>query len=223
MLSRSTALIFDLDGTITHSKPGIVGCLRKTLEAYHISLSEPLDRFVGPPVEEWAVELLPEAGEGERAEFARNYRACYDREGWKNNAVFPGMREVLVLLRQEGFLLYVCTSKQQHFAVRILTYFELADLFTGVYGDKAEYANHSKSDLLATLIRESALTKDSTWMIGDRIFDIDAAQANQIPCLAAGWGYGTAEEFTRANAVAATPLDVPRLICLYRLEARSLP
>ena len=83
------ALIFDLDGTLTDSKPGIVGCLRKVIEAYKISDSGSLDRFVGPPVEEWTVELMPHATHEARVALARDYRACYDREGWKNNSVFP--------------------------------------------------------------------------------------------------------------------------------------
>jgi len=112
------ALIFDLDGTLTDSKPGIVGCLRKVIEAYKISDSGSLDRFVGPPVEEWTVELMPHATHEARVALARDYRACYDREGWKNNSVFAGVRELLTELRRLGFPLYVCTSKGQHFAVQ---------------------------------------------------------------------------------------------------------
>ena len=96
------ALIFDLDGTLTDSKPGIVGCLRKVVEAYKINDSGPLDRFVGPPVEEWTVELMPHATEEARVALARDYRACYDREGWKNNSVFPGVREMLTQLHRAG-------------------------------------------------------------------------------------------------------------------------
>jgi phosphoglycolate phosphatase len=206
------ALIFDLDGTLTDSKPGIVSCLRKVLDARHLDHEGSLDRFVGPPVEEWTAELLPGASEEARAALARDYRACYDREGWKNNSVFAGVRGMLTQLHLQGFPLYVCTSKQQRFAVRILHFFALTDLFTAVYGDKAEYASHSKVDLLAILLRESSLQRDSTWMIGDRIFDIQAAHANGIPCLAAGWGYGPAEECAQADAVAATPADVPALV-----------
>jgi phosphoglycolate phosphatase len=206
------ALIFDLDGTLTDSKPGIVGCLRKVVEAYKIVDSGPLDRFVGPPVEEWTVELMPHATEETRVALARDYRACYDREGWKNNSVFPGVREMLVQLHSQGFPLYVCTSKWQHFAVRILEAFELAHLFTAIYGDKAEFANHGKADLLAALLRESSLQPDSVWMIGDRIYDYQAARANQIRCIAAGWGYGSPQESAQADAVAATPADLPALV-----------
>jgi phosphoglycolate phosphatase len=214
--SSLPALIFDLDGTLTDSKPGILSCLRKVIDAYRIDHSGPLDQFVGPPVEEWVIELLPGASDEARAALARDYRACYDREGWKNNSVFAGVREMLLELRRQGFQLYVCTSKQQHFALRILDLFELTGLFTAIYGDKAEYASHSKVDLLARLLRESSLESDSAWMIGDRIFDFQAAQANGIRCMAAGWGYGPPQELALADALAATPADVPSLVLSWK-------
>ena len=100
MPTKKPALIFDLDGTLTDSKPGIVGCLRKVLDARRISVSGPLDRFVGPPVEEWVIELLPSGSEEDRIALAAEYRGCYDREGWKNNSVFPGVSQMLSELRR---------------------------------------------------------------------------------------------------------------------------
>jgi phosphoglycolate phosphatase len=211
VLNPLPALIFDLDGTLTDSKPGILSCLRKVLSAHQVDHPGPLDQFVGPPIEEWAIALLPQASDEARAALARDYRACYDREGWKNNSVFNGVREMLTELRRRGFPLYVCTSKGRHFAVRILDLFELTGLFTAIYGDKAEFASHSKVDLLACLLRESELESDAAWMIGDRVFDFQAARANNIRCMAAGWGYGSPEEYALADAVAATPADVAAL------------
>lgn len=208
VFSSQMALIFDLDGTLTDSKPGILGCLRTVLDSRRLDGKGPLDRFIGPPVEEWALELLPEGSSEDRAALAREYRACYDREGWMNNSVFAGVRETLVQLRLQGHSLFVCTSKQQHAASRILDAFGLAELFRAIYGDKIDYDSHSKTDLLAKLMREHSLDINSSWMIGDRVHDVDAAHANGIRCLAAAWGYGTSEEHALADAVAATPADV---------------
>ena len=212
MPSPLPALIFDLDGTLTDSKPGILGCLRKTIDAHGLDCAEPLDRFIGPPVEVWMSELLPNGTDEEQATIIRDYRAYYDREGWKNNSVFAGVREMITQLHYKGYPLFVCTSKQRHFAIRILDLFELSGMFTAIYGDQAEFASHSKEDLLGLLLRERGLEKDAAWMIGDRSFDIDAARANQVRALAAGWGYGLAEEWAQADAVAAIPGDVPALV-----------
>lgn len=221
MPSTLPALIFDLDGTLTDSKPGILGCLKKAIDARGIVDYGNLDRFIGPPVEQWAKELLPNGNEEEQTALARDYRACYDREGWSNNSVYPGVREMLGELRQQGFPLYVCTSKQQHFAERILKAFELDGFFAAIFGDKAEYASHSKVDLLARLLSAHSLGSGpaGAWMIGDRIYDIEAARANGLPCLLVGWGYGTAEEFAQADAVAAVPAGLAGLVTSQRASA----
>ncbi len=208
MAQSLPALIFDLDGTLTDSKPGILGCLTKTLEERGMPVPASLDRFIGPPVEEWVTYLLPGGTHEEHVALARDYRGCYDREGWSNNSVFPGVREMLVELRANGFPLYVCTSKHQHFAIRILDAFALSPLFTAIYGDKIEYASHKKADLLARVLSEQSLQSQSAWMIGDRSFDFEAARANNVRSIAAGWGYGSAEEWAQADAVAATPAEV---------------
>jgi phosphoglycolate phosphatase len=202
------ALIFDLDGTLTDSKPGILGCLRKVIDERGMSDQGPLDRFIGPPVEEWVRELMPNGTAEEHLALARDYRACYDREGWSNNSVYAGVREMLAALNAAGFPLYVCTSKHEHFAVRILEKFELAQYFAVIHGDKLEYASHAKADLLARIIAERQIDSNKAWMIGDRSFDIEAAHANHLRCLAAAWGYGSAEELADADAVAHTPFDV---------------
>jgi phosphoglycolate phosphatase len=201
-------LIFDLDGTLTDSKPGILGCLREVLEARKISGYGPLDRFIGPPVEEWAAALLPHGSAEDHAALARDYRTCYDRAGWSNNSVYPCVVDMLAELRSNGYPLYVCTSKHEHFAVRILKSFGIAQHFNAIYGDRIDYASHSKSDLLALILNEHAIDRASVWMVGDRSFDIEAAHNNGIRCLAAAWGYGAPEELALADAVAATPADV---------------
>jgi phosphoglycolate phosphatase len=212
VIPQPPSLIFDLDGTLTDSKLGIVGCLRNVLNARNIDHRGPLDRFVGPPADQWTLELLPDGSQEARAELVRDYRACYDSEGWKINSVFPGVRGLLDELHKEGFPLYVCTSKQHHTAVKILELFQLSELFTGIYGDKLEYASHQKANLLASLMREHSLNPEHSWMIGDRIYDFKAARVHQMRCLAAGWGYGSADEFAHADAVAATPADVRTIV-----------
>jgi phosphoglycolate phosphatase len=205
-------LIFDLDGTLTDSMPGIVGCLRKVLDARNMGDCGRLERFVGPPVDEWTAELLPAGSEEERAELARAYRACYDQEGWSNNSLFSGVLPMLNQFRSAGFPLYVCTSKREHFAVRVLERYGLAGFFHAVYGDNAAYKSHSKADLLAKLLNDCAIAVENAWMIGDRIYDIQAAHQNRVRCVAAAWGYGSAAEYAQADAIARTPGDLQSVV-----------
>jgi phosphoglycolate phosphatase len=204
------AVLFDLDGTLTDSKPGILGCLQETISSHKVSWKGPLEHFIGPPVEEWAKELLPHGDEAAQAALARDYRICYDQKGWAENSVYEGIPELLRALTSRGIALYVCTSKQEHFARRILEKFGLADYFTAIYGDRAEFTSHSKADLLAHLLKQESLAPASTWMVGDRKFDIEAAQTNGIPVIAVSYGYGAVDELEagRPVAICATPPEV---------------
>lgn len=158
--------------------------------------------------QEWTRELLPNGSEEERAALVRDYRACYAHEGWQNYSVFPGVREMLSQLKSADFPLYVCTSKHYPDAERILEFFKLTPFFEATYGDRPQYPSHGKADLLALLLRERSLCPAEIWMIGDRRFDVEAAHANNIRCLAVEWVYGSPEERVHSDAVAASPADV---------------
>ncbi len=203
------AVLFDLDGTLTDSKPGILNCLRKSLDELHIPYAGALDRFIGPPVDQWAMELMPHADAAARERLTTTYRAHYDREGWAQNSVYPGIPEMLSALREQGALLYVCTSKQERFARRIVTKFGMDEYFQNVYGDQPD-CDHRKESLVARLLKEEKLPANCTSMVGDRRFDVAAAHANGLRAVGVTWGYGSAEELTQAGAevLCATPNDV---------------
>jgi phosphoglycolate phosphatase len=220
MMMRRSA-IFDLDGTLTDSKPGILRCLTRTLEAHRIEWTGSLDWFIGPPAEQSWSRLMPDGNERSRAALVADYRSCYDATGWAENSVYAGIHEVLQSLQSSGWELFVCTSKREDFAVRILEKFELSQYFRAVYADTVGSVHHSKTVLLRRLLEEQSLDRTGTTMVGDRHFDIEAARANSVTSIAVTYGYGTSEELQSArpdytcNAVADllrifTALDDPR-------------
>ena len=197
MMMRRSA-IFDLDGTLTDSKPGILGCLTNTLEAHSIAWSGPLDWFIGPPADHSIRRLMPDADESSRAALLHDYRLCYDATGWAENSVYPGVYEVLQNLQDLGWQLFVCTSKREDFALRILEKFSLSPYFLAVYADTVGSLHHSKTALLRRLLEEQSLDPATTFMVGDRNFDVEAARANGVTSIAVTYGYGTCEELESA-------------------------
>lgn len=198
MMTRRSA-IFDLDGTLTDSKPGILRCLTNTLEAHRIAWTGPLDWFIGPPAGQSLRRLMPDADEPSRAALLHDYRLCYDATGWAENSVYPGVPEVLERLRDAGWQLFVCTSKREDFALRILEKFSLTPYFVAVYADTVGSLHHSKTELLGRLLAEQSLDPAATTMVGDRNFDIEAARANGVTSIAVTYGYGTSDELASAH------------------------
>jgi phosphoglycolate phosphatase len=212
-IPENVTVIFDLDGTLTDSKPGILRCLRRALEATGTTWEEPLDWFIGPPVEQSIIRLLPSGDEAAREKLINLYRKYYDQYGWTENAIYPGIPELLAALRKQRARLLVCTSKREALALQVLRHFNLDKEFVAIYADRG-VKPHSKVGLLATLLAEQGIDPATAFMVGDRNFDIEAAHANYVRAIAANWGYGSAEELAAAHPLAAceTPADVLALI-----------
>lgn len=198
MTMRRSA-IFDLDGTLTDSKPGILGCLTTTLDAHRIPWTGPLDWFIGPPADQSLRRLMPDADEPRRAALLHDYRSCYDATGWEENSVYPGVHEVLQSLQISGWQLFVCTAKREDFALRIFEKFALIAYFLALYADTAGSFHHTKTALLRRLLEEQSLDPATAYMVGDRNFDIEAARANSVTSIAVTYGYGTPEELASAR------------------------
>lgn len=90
-------VLFDLDGTLVDSEPGILASFEKAFEPYGITLSKEQRRsLLGPPLKEsFARFLAPE-----QVETAVNrYRAFYREEGIRCCSVYPGVTEMLAVLK----------------------------------------------------------------------------------------------------------------------------
>jgi phosphoglycolate phosphatase len=198
MMMRRSA-IFDLDGTLTDSKPGILECLTNALDAHRISWTGPLDWFIGPPADQSLRRLMPDADDSQRTALLLDYRLCYAATGWAKNSVYLGVYAVLESLRASGWQLFVCTSKREDFTQRILEKFALRAYFLAVYADTVGSLHHSKTNLLHRLLEEQSLDRAATVMVGDRHFDIEAARTNGVTSIAVTYGYGTSEELEAAR------------------------
>jgi phosphoglycolate phosphatase len=198
MMMRRSA-IFDLDGTLTDSKAGILGCLTSTLDAYGIPWTGPLDWFIGPPADYSLRRLMPDADEPHRDALLHDYRLCYAARGWAENSVYPGVHVMLQSLQASGWQLFLCNSKREDFTARILEKFALSPYFLAVYADAPGSLHHTKTALLRRLLEEQSLDPATTFMVGDRNFDIEAARANGVTSIAVTYGYGTSEELDTAR------------------------
>ncbi|MBS0320222.1 MAG: HAD hydrolase-like protein [Proteobacteria bacterium] len=214
MSARPLAALFDLDGTLADNRDGIVASIRHALARMDVADpgDDALAPCLGPPLRTSFVRLL---GTDERAPIERaiaHYRERYTEIGWRENRVYEGIVAALDALAADGRRLYVCTSKPAVYAERIVTHFGLAPRFERVYGPDLTGALDDKRALLAHLLATERLPAEDCTMIGDRDYDIRAGRANGTRVLGVAWGYGSAGELAAADAVAATPADLPALV-----------
>jgi phosphoglycolate phosphatase len=217
------ALLFDLDGTLTDNFEGIANCIRYALT--HLDVPHPdadaLRACVGPPLRETLPRLLgrDDAATTERA--IALYRERYAELGWRENAVYAGVPDMLALAALASPRVFLCTTKPQVFAERIVAHFGLAGFLAGVYGTSLDGRLDDKADLLAHLLARESLEGRHCLMIGDRRHDIRAARRNGARTMGVLWGYGSRSELEEAGAetLLAAPADFAR--GLAELQAAS--
>ena len=124
-------ILFDLDGTLTDSGPGITRCVQYALASFRIEEPdlEKLNCYVGPPLLE---SFMNFAGLGceEAQQAITKYRERYEAEGIFENEVYEGIPEVLAYLKEKGKILAVASSKPEKYVEQILEHFEIRKYFT---------------------------------------------------------------------------------------------
>ncbi|WP_346657564.1 HAD hydrolase-like protein [Paenibacillus sp. YPG26] len=116
------------------------------------------------------------------------------------NEVYTGVTDLLDMLKDNGKMIYLATSKPLVFAHEILRHFKLDHYFTGVFGSELDGTYSDKKELIAHILETLQLDPLQTVMIGDRKHDIIGAQHNQIHSAGVGYGYGSKEELLNAQA-----------------------
>jgi len=196
--------LVDLDGTMVDPQQGIIGSVQYALRRLGVvpPPAEKLRWVVGPPLRSSFPELLASRDASMIEAAVAHYREHYRGGAMLEAAVYPGIPEALDRLRADGFTLIVATSKPKAFARPILEHFGLANRFSAIHGAELDGRNDDKAELIAHILATEGIERNRAVMIGDRKFDIVGARANGIPCVAVGWGYGSAEELEghRANA-----------------------
>lgn len=199
-------IFFDLDGTLTDSKEGILNCLRYALEKMGrpVPPTETLLNFIGPPLQDSYMEYCGFTEE-EALEGIRLFRERYAPIGKFENAAAPGMPELCARLKERGFVLALASSKPEEMCVPICEKFGFAPSMAAITGSPP-VGDWSKADVIRETMRRLGLTeadKSAILMVGDRKFDVLGARECGIDCVGVEFfGYAAPGELAQAGAVA---------------------
>jgi phosphoglycolate phosphatase len=208
----ATAVLLDLDGTLSDSRPGIEACFRHMLTelGHDPATAGDLAWAVGPPIAVSVRTLLAQYNDNRLDLGLTTYRARYTDVGIYECTVFSGIREMLAALTAAGRALCVATSKRRDFAERVVDYLGLREYLPKVYGALPGGGLDDKKDLLAEILRVEGYAPAATAMVGDRLHDIHAAQANALRSIGVLWGYGGRAELEEAGAdlIVSAPAEI---------------
>lgn len=211
-------ILFDLDGTITESAPGILNSVRYALEKMGFSVidEEELLQFIGPPLVD-SMKKYYDMNEEQAEQAVVFYREYFSQKGMFENSVYEGIEKSLKMLIESGKKLAIATSKPELYSVRIVEHFGLADKFEKICGASMDKSRNEKAGVIRYTLETLGIPdedKGSVLMVGDRRHDIIGAKQNGLDSMGVLYGYGNRNELEEAGAdyIAESAMDVAKII-----------
>lgn len=225
--------LFDLDGTLSQSEPGIFNCIKYALENYDIPCPEDdvLRSFIGPSLYHSFTETIG-ADHDLATELVKKYRERYNVIGLYETEIYEGIPETLRALKARGAGIAVATSKPTEPTKKILEKFDLAKYFDVVVGSNPDGTGSDKQFIISEALKGLRMLFDKkekisdeagknqhpdndevikeAVMIGDRMYDIKGGHACGTDTIGVLYGYGSREEFEAAGAdyIVKCPEDI---------------
>lgn len=194
--------VFDLDGTLVDSLPGIATAINRGLEAMGLPTHHPdeVRKMVGRgsvelcksalatsdcPPDDVAADLV----EALRVRFVEIYHGT-----WQNGTViYPGVTEMLTRLAELGYPLAVLSNKPHEVTVPLVEAMFKGIPFSPVMGNSHQFPRKPDPSALLHIASLWGMTPEEVTMIGDSAHDGHTAVQGKTKLVLVGWGYSKRE------------------------------
>ncbi len=209
-------ILFDLDGTVTDSKIGILKSADYALRHFGIETEnlDDIQKFIGPPLH-FSFTKIFNLSEEETIIAIEKYRERYSKLGIYENTLYIGIVELLKELKANGKKVILATSKPKFYADKILNYFDITGYFDFVAGSEMDGSRSEKAEVISYALENMGIADFSECvMIGDREHDIIGAKSIGVASIGVLYGYGSRGELEKAGAdrIASTVQELSVLI-----------
>lgn len=195
MAVKASILLFDLDGTLTDPKEGILNSVHYALKKKGIIEKHPeeLLGFIGPPLHHSFRDRY-HLSEEEAFEMVTVFREYFAVKGIFENAPYAGIFELLKELKQQNKIISLATAKPTHFAKQVIEHFKLSPFIDFISGANIDGSRTDKKEIVAYAKEITGNKPNAEYlMIGDREHDIMGAHFNGLEACWVAYGYGEEE------------------------------
>lgn len=188
-------LIFDLDGTLVDSLPGIADALNSALGELNLPTHSvtAVKGYIGDGIETLVKRALgnesPECCPEVIAGFQKHYSA-----NWKSGThPYPGMIDLLEEFHHKKIPMAVLSNKPHPYTVEIVESLFPAHLFDTILGQQEEFPKKPDPTSALKIVSDWGLQAEEVAYVGDSTVDLATARAAKLIPLIFSWGYGTPE------------------------------
>lgn len=196
-------LIFDLDGTLVDSLPGIAASLNRTLIAHGLPghSDDAIRSFVGGGLLSLIQRAAPVGADPQLIDsLIALYRKDYELSWPAGTKAFPGIHHLLVELQKGGFQMAVLSNKTHEFTKTMVRGMFPNIHFAKVLGqrDGIPHKPHPAGALqIATAL---GTAPENCVIIGDSTIDMETATHAGMKAIAVAWGYHDRNRLLAAGA-----------------------
>jgi phosphoglycolate phosphatase len=197
-------IIFDCDGTLVDSQANIIMAMNDSFARHDLASPSPhsVRRIVGLSLVEAVQKLLPDAAYDFQVSVAEDYKNAFHRlrgDGMAEEPLFPGTREVIEKLLEQGHLLGVATGKSDRGLSIVLKTHGLVNHFCTLQtADRHPSKPHPS--MIYEALKEADILAENAVMIGDTVYDIEMAVNAGVRAIGVDWGYHEVAELEAAGA-----------------------
>ena len=183
-------IIFDLDGTLLDTSEGI--CQSCLYAANKLNLQDKsqqtISNMIGQPI--YDIYLNEYKLDSEMAETAVSiFRREYDRYGKTLARLYPGIQELLHLLKEEGKIIAIVTMKPASTAEDMLGDFNILNNIDAIYG-RGDDKTMSKKRMIELCMEKYHVVSRNCVVIGDSEHDRLGACETNVDFIGVTYGYG---------------------------------
>lgn len=194
------AILFDFDGTLANTAPGIVCTMQETFKALGLPVPDEgaIRQTIGLPL--WrGIQLLGHFSEAEAEQGADVYRQLFNRFELTHITIFPGVAETIKELADRGIRMAICTSRGRESLDSILGRYGLEKYFETCITNSDHLPAKPAPDMVLALLERMHLQQAEAIVVGDTTFDIEMGNRAGCQTVAVTYGNHTREQLMEVH------------------------
>ncbi len=213
-----SAILFDLDGTLIDSLPGIEYAVDYALAELRLPVRNgSLRSLIGPPIRKIFGQIVDHPSEEQLTDLEQAFRVSYDGGAWRRTLLHANAVSTVRTLHGAGLPLFVVTNKPALPTLAILQELGLADYFEALVSrDSRQPPFSSKAEMLRNVIAEHRLHPETCLYVGDTLEDYEAGTAAGLSVALVPHGYGAFD----SRGLPASSLPLANLADLLQFAER---
>ncbi len=196
-------VMYDLDGTLVDSVPGIAMAVDKALQELGCSAAGTalVRTWVGGGQRLLVQQAIRHAGlpPSQLDTAIQVFRKHYANTASHQLTLFAGVAEMLAFFAQRDIPQVVVTNKPVEFVPSMLKQLGIAHYFAELLGGECLAKRKPDPLMLNTVLQRFKTDAQKALMVGDSRNDLLAANAAGVPCLAVSYGYARGEDLSQYN------------------------